>query len=114
MDDVEKRFWVALEFRICAEFAGFEDKSLRSHWCDGLVPEEYDWVADEPCIRGTAYCGPSGQERWRFTVLVGSGTSSAAEIDWTSLLPSTDVTGWLSLHPREQTMILDPQSAYPD
>lgn len=114
LDDIEKRFWSALEFRICAEFAGFEDKGLRSHWCDGLIPEEYDLGAEEPCIRGTAYCGPSGQELWRFTLLIGSGAKSPAEIDCISMVPSDDVTGWLSPHTRERTIILDPHSAYPD
>jgi hypothetical protein len=114
LNDVEKDFWIALEFRICAELAGFNDKYLRRHWCDGLIPVDYDLRADEPCIRGTAFCGPSGQERWRFTLLIGSGANSPAEIDWTSLLPPDDVTGWLSPHPHERTMILDPRSAYPD
>jgi hypothetical protein len=114
LDDVEKDFWAALEFRICVEFAGFQDKGLRSHWCDGLIPEEYDLRADEPCIRGTAFCGPSGQERWRFTLLVEPGATAPAEIDWTSLLPADDVTGWLSPRRRERALIIDPHSAHPD
>jgi hypothetical protein len=114
VDDVEKQFWMALEFRICGEFAGFEDKVLRYHGCDGLVPEEYDLRAEEPCIRGTAFCGSSGQERWRFTLLVGSGARSPAEIDWASLLPPEDVTGWLSPRQGERVLILDPHAAYPD
>jgi hypothetical protein len=113
VDGVEKDFWVALEFRVCAEFAGFEDKGLRSHWCDGLIPEEYDLQADEPCIRGIAFCGPNGQERWRFTLLVGSRADAPAEIDWTALLPADDVTGWLSPHRRDWRLIIDPHSAYP-
>jgi hypothetical protein len=114
LDGVEEDFWLALEYRICSEFAGFADEGLRGHWCDGLIPEEYDLQADESCIRGVAYCGPSGQERWRFTLLVGPGANSAAEIDWASLLPADDVTGWLSPHRRERTLIIDPHSAYPD
>jgi len=114
LNDVEKNFWVALEFRICAEFAGFEDKGLRSHWCDGLIPEHYDLQAEEPGVRGTAFCGQSGQERWRFVLLIGSSANSPAEVDWSSLLPPEDVTGWLSPHRHERTLIIDPHSAYPD
>jgi hypothetical protein len=114
VEDAERAFWASLEFRICREFAGFEDKQLRSNWCDGLVPDEYDLQSEQPSIRGTAYCGRSGQERWRFTLLIGNGVGSAADIDWASLLPSADVTGWLSPHLSEQRLILDPLSAYPD
>ena len=114
MDDAERHFWTALEFRICAEFAGFEDKRLRHYWCDGLVPDEYDVQGDEPCIRGRVYCGASGQEQWRFTLLIGNRVSSPTEIDWAALLPLDNVTAWLSLHEHERTLILDPHSACPD
>jgi hypothetical protein len=114
VDAAEQDFWSALEYRICHEFRSFEDARLRSNWCDGLIAEEYDLQADEPCIRGRAYCGPSGQEAWRFTLMIGASVSSPAQIDWPSLLPRDDVTGWLSPHPRERTLILDPLAAWPD
>jgi hypothetical protein len=82
--------------------------------CDGLIPEEYELQADEPCIRGRAYCGPSGQEKWQFTLLIGSSVDSPEHIDWPTLLPADDVTGWLSPHPREMTLVLDPRGAHPD
>ena len=108
MDGAEADFWTALEYRITSELWGFEDQHLRSLWCDGLVPEEYDLRSERPCIRGTAYCGQTGQDRWRFTLLVDvRGT-----IDWGALLPSEAVTGWLSVHPRERALIVDPASAY--
>jgi hypothetical protein len=108
VDGAEAGFWTALEYRITNELWGFEDQVLRSLWCDGLVPEEYDLRADRPCIRGTAYCGQTGQERWRFTLLV----SEHGPIDWSTLLPPESVTGWLSVHPRERALIVDPASAY--
>jgi hypothetical protein len=58
----ETEFWQRLEVRVGAEFAGFADRQLPYHWCDGLVPEEYDLAGTEPQIRGVAWCGPSGQE----------------------------------------------------
>jgi len=57
----EPEFWQRLEFRICAEFRGFADHALRSYWCDGLIPEEYDLVGAERRITGVAFCGRSGQ-----------------------------------------------------
>ena len=109
MDDTEAKFWSALEYRITAELWGFEDKVLRSLWCDGLVPEEYDLRADKPCIRGTAYCGQSGQDRWRFMLLLGD---RRPKIDWSALLPAEELTGWLSVHPRERILVVDPGSAF--
>ncbi|MEV0605915.1 hypothetical protein AB0I61_06010 [Polymorphospora rubra] len=50
----EKNYWERLEFRICQEFQGFDDKHLRWHWCDGLVTEEYDLLGEQPRIRGQA------------------------------------------------------------
>jgi len=113
LDDAERGYWQALEHRICREFEGFEDRSLRLTWCDGLIPEEYNLQTREPSIRGLAYCGPSGQERWQFTLLIGSSVESLEQVDWTTLLPAEDVTSWLSPHPHEKTLVIDPL-AYPD
>jgi len=78
----EQEFWRRLEFRICAEFAGFADRQLRFYWCDGLVPDDYDLTGAEPHVSGVAYCGQSGQERWRFTLeargVLSSGLSTAS------------------------------------
>lgn len=91
----EQEFWRRLEFRVGAEFAGFADRRMRHYWCDGLVPEEYDLADAEPQIRGLAWCGPSGQEPWRFTLEVGRETVAGGRIDWATLLPDDELTGWL-------------------
>lgn len=104
----EHDFWVRLEFRICAEFRGFDDEQLRAIWCDGLVAEDYDFSAPQPCIRGRAWCGPSGQEPWRFTLVVDPGTRSPGEIDWSALLPGAQSTGWLVPDPGARTMTIYP------
>lgn len=111
MDDTERGFWPALEYRICREVQGFQDRQLRSMWCDGLEPQIYDLHGDPPCIRGVAYFGPSGQERWQFILLIGDETDAADAIDWPSLLPADDTTGWLSPHISERNLVLDPASA---
>lgn len=110
----EQEFWSRLEFRICAEFQGFADKRLRHHWCDGLVPEEYDFSAVPPRIRGQAWCGGTGQERWQFTLILGPEVHAREMIDWRSLLPVDDLTGWLSPDSDAKTMSIDPTNGYPD
>jgi hypothetical protein len=88
----EEDFWSCLEYRICREFAGFEDRHLRAIWCDGLVPDEYEFHGAQPRIQGRAWCGPSGQERWTFTLLLDPAVDTRDTIDWATLLPGEHVT----------------------
>jgi hypothetical protein len=37
----ESYFWVALEFRICREFAGMPERNMQYRWCDGLIPAQF-------------------------------------------------------------------------
>ena len=110
----EREFWVHLEYRICAESAGFADRRLRGFWCDGLIPEEYDLAGTESRISGVAFYGQSGQERWRFTLVVGQEAASPRQIDWSALLPSDRLTGWLTPDPQNKTLRIDPRSGYDD
>jgi hypothetical protein len=110
----EEDFWSRLEFRITRELSGFEDRQLRACWCDGLVADEYELHGAQPRIRGRAWCGPSGQERWTFTLLLDRAVGNRDLIDWSTLLPADDVTGWLIPEPQAETMTIDPSSAYPD
>jgi hypothetical protein len=110
----EPFFWKALEYRVCREFSGFEDARLRHYWCDGFNPGEYELDGEEPCIRGTAWCGPSGQEEWGYTLLLGRTTASRNEIDWSALLPDDRITGWLTPDPASKTLRIDPLSGSDD
>lgn len=110
----EGEFWVRLEFRICEELRGFEDPMLRGFWCDGLAAEEYHLSGSRPVVLGRAWCGPSGQEAWRFTLVAGTRMRSREDIDWPALLPGDRSTGWLSLHPPHKTMTIDPLRGCPD
>jgi hypothetical protein len=78
LDSGESDFWTALEYRISSEFSGFDDEDLRRYWCDGLIPDEYDLTAEQPCIRGRAFCGHDGQQRWRFTLLIRTRVQTPA------------------------------------
>lgn len=109
----EADFWRSLEYRITREFAGFEDRDLRVNWCDGLVADEYDLHGAQPLIRGHAWCGPTGQERWAFTLLLDPALDARHEIDWATVLPGEQVTGWLTPDPQRRAMKIDPSSAYP-
>jgi hypothetical protein len=110
----EEDFWIRLEYRICAEFRGFADRELRDNWCDGMDVEEYDLRPPRRTIRGRAWCGPDGQESWRFTLLVGQDVWSREEVDWSVLLPADRLTGWLSPDPQQRSMVIDPLGGYPD
>jgi hypothetical protein len=110
----EDDFWVRLEFRICAEFRGFDEPELRSNWCDGLIAEDEELLLPHPCIRGRAWCGPTGQDPWQFTLIVDPRTRSREEIDWAALLPGDRLTSWLSPDPKLKTMTIDPLHGYSD
>jgi hypothetical protein len=110
----EREFWLHLEYRIGAESAGLADRRLRSCWCDGLLPEEYDLAGTEPRVSGVAFYGPSGQERWRFTLVVGQEAACPRQVDWSALLPSDRLTGWLTPDPENKTLRIDPRSGYDD
>jgi hypothetical protein len=110
----EPEFWTSLEYRICAEFAGFADRRLRSCWCDGLLPEDYDLTGAERQISGVAWCGPSGQEQWRFTLVLGQQAASRDRIDWPTLLPGERLTGLLTPDLQNKTLRIEPLSGYDD
>ncbi|MEV6595575.1 hypothetical protein AB0M36_01775 [Actinoplanes sp. NPDC051346] len=84
----EQDFWVRLEYRITAEFQGFADERLRRNWCDGLMAEECNFGGMKPSISGRAWCGTTGQDRWRFILVLPPGTDSYEQVDWSALLPS--------------------------
>lgn len=110
----EDDYWVRLEFRICAELRSLDDQRLRTLWCDGLVAEQYDLLSPQPCIHGRAWCGPDGQEPWEFKLLVDPSTRSRTDIDWSALLPSNQLTGWLMPDPQRKIMTIDPLGGYPE
>jgi hypothetical protein len=109
----ETEFWARLEYRICDELSGFEDKRLRCYWCDGLIPEEYDLLGEEKCIRGLAWIGDGRRvEQWNFALLTASDVMAEEEVDWAALLPEDTLTGWLTPDPQRKTLKIDPLSGY--
>jgi hypothetical protein len=129
----EAEFWLRLEYRICAEFEGFEDNELRWYWCDGLDPDRYErhggewhisgraWILTEnkPARRSAAPARRRRQRRdsrpgtWTFTLIVRAAGDRDA-IDWDGLLPGDGLTGWLTPDPASGTLKIDPASGYND
>ncbi|GAA1642645.1 hypothetical protein [Actinoplanes couchii] len=103
----EQDFWVRLEYRVTAEFRKIADERLRRHWCDGMIAEDYDFGGPRPSVSGRAWCGDSGQEQWRFVLVLPVGIGSSEQVDWAALLPGDEVTGWLSVDPRARSLTVD-------
>jgi hypothetical protein len=112
MDETD--YWGRLEFRVCREFDGTSDRELQYLWCDGFIPQEYLIDDALPRITGHAWiCSGRVQDKWKFTLLLPRPFSSREEIDWASLLPADDVTGWLSLDRHGRRMQMEPAIALP-
>jgi hypothetical protein len=95
----EADYWPRLEFRVCRELAGMEDKALRFLWCDGFIPEQYLLDDPTPRITGRAWIGtgPRRQEQWEFTLFLSDVARTDEDISWSTLLPPDVVTGWLGV-----------------
>jgi len=91
----EREFWDRLEWRVCSELAQFEDKRLRSLWCDGFIPECVEHDDGAVFVVGHAWFGNDG--RTPFTLLLGGPHASRETADWAALLPSEDETEWLGI-----------------
>jgi hypothetical protein len=112
----EPDFWPHLEHRVSHELAGLRDPSLRALWCDGFLPSAFHTGPPGPRITGHTWIARGGrhQEEWHFTLLLAPHTLTPDQIDWPTLLPPEDVTGWLSLDTDRKTMTINPLAAYPD
>jgi hypothetical protein len=112
----ESEYWLRLEFRLCAEFAGLPERRLRHFWCDGFTPQQYFLDEDPPCITGLAWICQGQQifEQWEFVLFLDHSLGSRSEIDWTSLLPADNVTRWLAMDPLGKRIEIDPSAAIPD
>lgn len=120
----EPEFWGQLEYGICHEFRGFGDNRLRRYWCDGLVPEQYVRIGGHWQISGRAWIEtqdkpgkgqrPDSQhEPWTF-ILITRHAEDRDDISWDQLLPSGQLTGWLTLDPASRTLTICPAAGYDD
>jgi hypothetical protein len=58
--------------------------------------------------------GTTYQEEWEFTLLLDRSHDSPDQIEWSALLPASDVTKWLSLDPARKRLVIEPSAAVPD
>jgi len=94
----EHNYWEHLEHRVCREFEGMEDRTLRFFSCDGFIPQEYLVNDRSPRITGLAWIGSAPrQEQWAFEVVLPNAVLSLEHVPWHTLLPAEDATGWLSI-----------------
>ena len=111
----ETAFWGSLEFRLCREFAGMPERRLQFLWCDGFIPSEYILDGPAPNITGRVWiCNGPRQAEWEFTLLLPRPFRSREEIDWAALLPTENVTRWMSLDENGRRVEIEPAVAVPD
>ena len=108
----EAEFWPALEFRVTLELPRLRGQ-VAEFWCDGFAAEEYALTENPARLSGRMWLGRSGQDEWRFDLLLPGPIGSVDDVDWSELLPDEDVTGWLDIDVRAQRVTVTPASANP-
>jgi hypothetical protein len=107
----ENDFFANLEMRVCREFSGMRDRALRGYWCDGFIPEDFAVVGDCCCITGRVWIAHGkNQDPWNFTLLLGNAKLTREKVDWETIMPGEDLTGWLSMDFKSRVMKIDPFS----
>ena len=99
----EAEFWTALEFHISKALGQSSDDSLRSLWCDGLVPDDVQPHKD--AIIGRAFIeGDSGRSsEYRFRA---SLERDVFENGWEAFLPEHGSHDWLSVDKHQRLIEL--------
>ena len=112
----EKEYWLALEFRLCRELDGLREREFLGVWCDGFIPETFEFGPDGAVISGQVWLGfgRHRQEAWRFRLIVDRMVTRREDVRWENLLPGDDVTGWLSVDWPEKLLTIKPLNAYTD
>ncbi len=111
----EREYFGHLEMRVSRELAGMRQRELRELWCDGFIPDDFNVVGNRCRITGSVWVafGQARQESWKFVLNLG-GTRSRDEINWATMLPAEDVTGWLALDFNTKFMKVNPLGARAD
>jgi len=112
----EPEYWSRLEYRVCHELDGLRRTEARPYWCDGFEPHRYILGGQSPRILGRAWmgAGPRGMEQWEYILHLGRAFARIEDIEWSSLLPSMDVTRWLTVDPTRKALVIEPWAAVPD
>jgi hypothetical protein len=108
MDEAD--YWTRLEYRVCDELAGMDDKALRGLWCDGFVAEQFLLDVEPARVVGYAWMGtaPRKQERWTFVLFLPHLARSREDLAWSSLLPPEGATEWLEIEREAKELRIHP------
>jgi hypothetical protein len=110
----EDEFWPALEFRICRELSGMDDKVLSGMWCDGIRGDIVRPEAGPVYMYGTIYIGKTGQTAMEFRMTLPDNIASKDDIVWSKLMPPEDMTAWLSVdYSKRKLVMIDLSKAEP-
>src|SRR3954454_4228033 len=95
--------------RVSRELSGMRQRELRGWWCDGFIPDVFEIVGQRCRIVGKVWMalGKERQERWDFMLHLGPA-GPCEQIDWATMLPAEDWTGWLSLDSETKFMKVNP------
>jgi hypothetical protein len=105
----EAEFWSRLEYRVTAALGALGGSYLA---CDGFSPNEYRLDDVPPSIVGRAWMLPAGE--WTFILVMPSSFDDLSRIDWKSLFPPADATGWLTVDAARKLLIIDPSTTSAD
>jgi hypothetical protein len=105
--------WNGLEFRICRELSGMNDKILRRMWCDGVHGDIVRPEAGPAYMYGTIWIGQDGQTAMEFRMTLPDNITSKDGIVWSKLMPPEDMTGWLSVDLKRKLVTIDLSKAEP-
>lgn len=110
-----KDFWTHLEYRVCREIDSLRKNEYRGLWCDGFIPEQFEFCDGQPVLTGSVWMGRGGrhQEQWRFVFLLPKGVTSEVDVNWEAIFPAEEVTGWLSLDQVAREMKVNPAEGHP-
>lgn len=108
----ERDYFGELEMRVSRELAGMRQRELQWWWCDGFMADVFEVVGQRCRVAGKVWMafGQERQELWDFVVYLGS-VRPREEIDWATMLPGENVTGWLSLDFDTKLMKVNPVAA---
>jgi hypothetical protein len=107
----EAEFWPRLEYRVTAVL-GVLEGVVSYLACDGFSPNEYRLDDVAPSIVGRAWMLPAGE--WTFTLVMPSSFNDLRRIDWNSLVPPVESTGWLTVDSARKLLIIDPRTTLAD
>ena len=105
-----------LEGRVSYELAGMRGRELQEWWCDGFIPDAFEVVGERCRIVGRVWMvfeKSHSEELWDFALYLGPARPRD-QIEWATLLPAKDLTGWLSLDFKTKFMKVNPAAARPD